>query len=176
LLAGKSPYPLLSWTALASGLVWAIPMKHFVAFHEFQAIYYFGIPLLFHGHAFAWLAARAPRLAPVASLAAALLFAVAVPHVSRTKVLQAQHARALTEDFRAIAAAVPPGALYHMERYHKNLVPPSHGVEYYLAGRIVAASRDAAPYRISTRRTAHPGILTPDNRLMFAFRVAEGQE
>ncbi len=174
--ASRSPFPLLSWTALSAGLVWALPMKHFVAFHEFQAIYFFGIPLVIHAHALAWLDSRRPRLATLATGCAALLFALACVHVTRTKVLQNQDARALTEDFRAITAVLPPGAVFFSESVHPNLAFPAHGVDYYMAGHPHARHRHMAPYRLHTRRDAYPELLTPGNRLMFAFRADGTQE
>ena len=167
-VAIKSPFPCLAWTAITSGFIWALPLKHFVAFHEFQSIYFVGIPLLLYGTLFGLLDRRLPAFVKIGTTAALLIFCTGSLHVTRNKVLTSGKARALTEDFRCIANLIPEGDPYCVTGSVPELLNPSHGTEFYLKGRIVTLPHDAT-YLIDHKQNRFGETLTPNNRYSFLF-------
>ena len=166
---------LLSALAL-SGLCWALPMRGFTAFHDFQSLFYVGFPLV----CFALLMHRlcGDRLVvPVAGLSACIfvLSTVQMRDVGHDE-QAARRQAAVLADFEAIRRQTIDAdrAIFVPEsKSRSSLDPPFgafHAAEYYLSGRPITYRHENADLRISRSLHAdHPGLLTPENRLIFLY-------
>ena len=172
--------PRILFATLASfGFFWALPMRPSTAFHNFEAIYYVGLPLVFF--TIALLLAR--RLSnrdgviAVASVAVAVLFAVSSFQMSRV-VYSAETARAtkaveqdllsireLTAEERVTALGLGGirGLLFHLAgnavHYYLNLVLTNGGYPPPTGPRFVVMR-----HRIDT-----DALITPRNRYIFLY-------
>ena len=91
-----------SFCLLALMLCWALPMKYFVFAHDFQAMFYVGVPLMLYGAAFRKIPASSKLLPIIAVLAAATLLAAEIRAVDEKIPLHAD-SRARFVPFQAIA-------------------------------------------------------------------------
>ena len=157
-----------------SGLCWAIPMRHFVAFHEFQSLYYIGIPLAL----FCVVGKLAQRLAPFglqALLGAALLILIfSVRDMNEAKAVAAREDTetvTLTADFQRIRDVVGEGRTIFIDGGGQSLGGPGHAVAFYLARNHFQERREGAQFLISALRSDDPGrpSLTPLNSRVFLY-------
>ena len=165
---------LLAALAL-SGFCWTLPMRHQSAFHDYDAVFYVGIPLTVFSLVF--LSVRSltgDRFVPVLTAIALAVFVLSslqmagVGHGPREAAAEAE----LMQDFEAIRDALGEGALY---------VPPGQRDEvaqerlrYFLAGSVILVPRQGrhrakAGFVILRHRDEGPALLTPDNRRMFLY-------
>ena len=166
---------LLSTLAL-SGLCWALPMRGFTAFHDFQSLFYVGLPLV----CLALLLHRlcSDRLSvAIAGLSACIFVFSAVQmrdvgHDEQTAHRQA----AILADFEAIRRTIDADqAIFVSELKPRSLHNSPYGAfyaaDYYLSGNPVTyTAQEEADLHVSYSRHAdRPGLLTPENRLIFLY-------
>ena len=165
---------ILLATLVLSGFFWALPMRHNTAFHDFESVFYIGVPLVL----FSMALSRLPRLfgdrlLVGLSAAALLVFVLSsyqmgrVGHGLRASEMQ-EEIVADFEHIRTIAEA---------ERSALDLIPDrlltGGAVNYYLAGRMIGHwwhDSFAYDFFVSHQRVAVPALLTPDNRRIFLYR------
>lgn len=165
------------FAALAlSGFVWAIPLRHNTAFHDFEALYYLGAPLVFWTVALTALS----RSLGAGFLRRAAALALAVFLFSHYRIAAygydaetAAYWRRVEADFAVIrpltaeAAVFYPGWLVRDRPLGtKNILP------YFLSGRVLvdrADRRADGDFALSTERRPGPALLTPDNREVFLY-------
>ena len=174
------------WAVLAlSGFCWALPMRHSVAFHEHEALFYIGIPLTF----FSLLLRRAQwilnnhRLALVSlSLVAGAAFVFSGARIARAGLdaAEAQFQREVLADFENIrkltkgkTIVVPPGMRY-MKRAHDKRLTAWPLTWYALTDRVILISshfekRKFGDVLLAPVRFDGPALLTPENRLAFLY-------
>ena len=175
---------LLLATLTAAGFCWAVPVRHNVASHEFESVFYIGIPLV--AFTLALLGARrvSPRrlsLSPyfaVAALVGFILSASALAGVGQSRAELAVEAQQMA-DYAAIRElADDRRAIYVPWPY----LVFSHGgarwaSAYFLAGQtlIYTDGVDAdqpwrdGDYLLLLTREDSPALLTPDNRYVFLY-------
>jgi hypothetical protein len=150
---------------LLSGFLWSFPMRHFVAFHDFQGIFYIGIPIIL----FAYASLLVPRRAQgAAMLATIVLFVLAVRSANAFKASIAPDADALTAEFQKIYDVLPRGHRVAMELDVQNylrsgMVP--YAVYFYLTGSYIVEDPQDAEYAVSDAPNRAGQALTSNRRV-----------
>ena len=175
---------LLAMTAVISGFCWAIPMYQYTIQHEFDALFYIGIPLFFYTLILLlireWLS---ERFMPLGSLSALLIFMVASYRISNVNIndeVVVRFHESVVEDFNIIRKLSEGGNVLvpigDTEEETVDFVQARYGLHYYLSGRVILfhnhscdQSLGEADFIIRTRREVVPGLLTPDNQMMFLY-------
>ena len=169
-------HKMLLATLALSGLCWALPMRHNTAFHDFEGVFYIGVPLVL----FSMGLSRLPRLfgdrlLVGLSAAALLVFVLSsfqmgrVGHDPRASEFQ----EAVVADFEHIRTIAEAGQSVFVPVSSRWFAGGWGTVNYYLSGRVIGRSwRDSFAYDffLSRQRVAVPTLLTPDNRHVFLYR------
>lgn len=172
LLAAASTRHRVLVTSLAlSGAVWAIPMRHFVAFHDFQSIYYVGIPMI----AFTAVLSRVEKWSRGSCVAlAGVALVVFLASTIQSNVAKARAAATgsniLTADFQRIDDIVGNGHTVFVAADSTVVGCGGHAADFYLAGRYLQPSEETAEFVISQFRSDGPTLLTPHNDRVFLYR------
>lgn len=155
---------------LLSGLFWTAPMKMHVAFHDFQTIFYIGIPICFYVFCCSSIAGRRLLFLSLALL----LFVSNVFFASLNKAAHQEDTAVISEEFDIIKPILPLGAKVYVK--DKDVFAkigedtgssPLHALDYYLAGCVYAAE-DHAEYIIALGRNYNDRIQT-DNKNINLF-------
>ncbi len=182
------PHRALFAALLAAGWCWAIPFRGQNAYHEFEAMFYLGFPLVLFALALLGLRRllgprRAALALPAAALAAAALFALSawdmggVGHDAAAAARQREVAadvpavRALAADRSVI---VKPGQILFPRHKHQTR-------NYYLAGSYLQIEPidseedwdDLPAYDFVLLGADFGASLTPDNRRLHLYRLAD---
>lgn len=178
LARGRSSMLLTS--LVLSGFCWTLPMRHDTAFHDFEALFQVGIPLVFFSQVLGWIHRRF-GIAPIAGLAVAATLCFLLSSLLMSRVGHDAEAAEFSEktmaDFEVIRRLTNgKKVLIAWPGGHRgNQQTPQ--VDYYLAGSIL--------YHHSRRRKLHglpfdfvvtplrvegANLLTPENRLIFLYK------
>ena len=179
--------PRLPAAALvASGFCWSLPMRHNTAMHDFEGLFYVGVPLVVFA-AGTSLASRLSRRAPACLAGAALLvFVLSAAEMSRVG-YDAEAAgvqEALMADFEVIRRMTEGARVYvpvgRDAVSQIRFAGARYAVNYYLAGSVIRYNNAAArriPCRpgfvVTRERVENAALLTPENRLMFLYDRAD---
>ncbi len=172
---------LLATLAIA-GFCWALPLRHSVIFHEFEAVFYVGIPLVFFAFIVLYLCKLSSRqsiAAVTVAIAALLLFALSSAEMSRighggsAATAEAE----MLQDFKVIRDIVGEGIVYlpleadPWSRQSDQFGGAPWALPYFLAGStiIIYVDRNLANFVIEREREPGPALLTPDNRRVFLY-------
>ena len=173
--------PRILFLTLASfGLFWALPTRNNTAFHDFEAIYYIGLPLVFFTIALL-LARRLTKrdgIIVVAAVVAALLFALSsfqMRHVghnaesARTMKAAAQDLRAIRELTEGeIVTVLNLGGSY---KWFFNRA--AHAMNYYLNSSIIEYSSLPLAahlgFVVMRERVDTDALITPQNQIFFLY-------
>ena len=186
--------PVLAALAV-SGLCWTIPMRHFVFAHDFQSLFYIGIPLVMWSAVLPLLLGASPlRRATVV----ALTLAVFIGSTVRMSGVGYDPARAdlsaeVMADFEVIrpltvgkGVFVSGGSDLHgisgrriMAKDSIEIALARSAIDYYLAGSRIdygykADRRPLADFILTNRREPEKqhALLTPDTRRVFLYERA----
>ena len=167
---------LLAALAL-SGLFWTLPMRNNVFIHEYEAVFYVGIPLTVFTLVFLCIRRLiSARFVPV--LVAATLPAFALSSVEMAGVgirgLAAAAEADLRRDFEVIRDLSGEGVLYipstpqRLPQYFRSKM------RYFLAGSVILLpgqrrQSELADFVLLHYREEGPALLTPNNRRMFLY-------
>ncbi len=159
---------LLLGSLILSMPCWALPMRHFVAFHDFQCMFYVGVTLTFFG-LLARLAARMSRSASIGlGIAAFLLFSLSSLHLAVIKVSgTGTEERERVADFQRIIDRVGRGHTVFVDGDYHTLGGAQHAVGFYLAGNYIQTLEQGAEFVLSGRRDPRRPLLTPENTRVF---------
>ena len=174
--------PRIPFATLASlGFFWALPMRHTTATHDFERIYYIGLPLVFFTVALL-LARRLTNrdgVIAAASVMALLLFTASSFQMSRAdrSAETAQLARDAEQDMLAIRELTTGDlvTILYIGGTHENFsawAGAVHAVDYYLSARLIryaylpAVEGGAVVMR---ERIDTDALLTPQNRQFFLY-------
>ena len=174
-------HKLLAMTALLTGFCWSIPMHSQSIPHGFDAAFYVGIPLLFY--TLVMLLIRKGTSDMLLAFCVALMVFVSssyrMGYTDRDDSVVEFH-ETVIEDFDVIRqftrgenTLVPTRNMY-TDIFE--FVRVRYGIHYYLTGGVVIfnkfecdSSLDKADFMIQARRDEGPGLLTPDNQMMFLY-------
>ena len=184
---------ILLATLVLSGVLWAVAMRNFAAFHSFESVFYIGIPLVLFSSGLAYLRRQVgsriiPGLATgtaagLATIAAALfiLSAYQVKGSGYDPAFAEFHAEVVA-DFEVIRELTPGKVVFVA-------VPPApetlklfagvrEGIHYYLSGSTLLFAPQESNYHradfvITGRREPGPALLTPGNKRIFLYDRAQ---
>ena len=179
--------PTILWATLVlSGFCWALPIRHSTAFHDFESLFYIGLPLvLFSLVLLAIHRLSGRRLVPGLSVAAILVFVLSTFEMAgsgyTTDVLELQNQKEEMADLnvvrkmtdgKVVFVDVPIFALLRFpgDPMKKDTVEYHR---FFLAGRTILfrpEKRRFADFFIGYHLPAK-GSLTPDNRWLFLYDV-----
>ncbi len=153
-----------------SAFFWMLPMRHFVAFHDFQSMFYIGIPLVFFllvmKYIFRYSGDRLVGSFAVASLLVFTLSAYQMSLVGHS----AESSEAMMADFEVIdniMDRMSGDAILISDRYRYE---DSHVADYYLSGNVLDYKGHPLTNLIVTRNhDGEFGLLTPNNQLVFLY-------
>ena len=198
MLARASRIPLLSFAV--SGFLWSILLIRSFIFHDFEAMFFIGVPLtlftLFLLYISQWLLDR--HMAALAFLAALIFVASGflMSQVGLSPAMSESH-RQTIEDFESIRNLTKTNDVVLVRaREHggqNGLGGARHAINYYLNGRIIVyekgeyayfnydyvyeesgASEFSYDFLVTGTRIDGPNLLTPENHRVFLYR-AEGE-
>ena len=172
--------PRILFVTLASfGFFWALPMRNTTAFHDFETIYYIGLPLVFFTIALLLARKVTNREGVVAavSVVALLLFAVSSFQMSRVgySAETAQTARDAEQDLITIRGLTAGDlvTVLPIGGDHKSLSGVAvHAVDYYLNTSLIRyrdLSSVEGGFVVMRERIDTDALLTPQNRYFFLY-------
>ncbi len=170
---------MLLATLLSAGFFWALPMRHNTAFHDFESVFYIGVPLaLFTVGLWRLRELAGGRLILGLSAAAMLVFVLSAFQVGRighdSQAIESQEA--VVADFERIRTIVEPGQSVYVPISRREFTGGAGGVSYYLAGRALGLYRHdglAYDFLVSRQRVDGPTLLTPENSRIFLYRTSD---
>ncbi len=174
------------------GLTWSLPMRAHSAFHDYDALFYVGVPLLCYGLAFGGIVTFMERLRIAPAAARTALIAVvmivfgssawAMAKVANYRPGDVQFQRDTAADFQTIRQVTAPGDSILIVRQPRTpltgLTGAVHGLNFYLSGRIIVrrtGKRRSRPhvgdydFVLADQRLDDPSLLTPGNRRVFLY-------
>ena len=169
-----------------SGFFWSLPMRHSVAFHDFESVFYIGVPLtLFSLILLHIRKLSGERLMARIAVAALLVLVFSSWQMNRSgqdAAGRAFHAEVM-EDFQAIRGGTEDGAIgVLLMGEQTRAVGASGALEYYLAQRPFLPLQHPPTSKLELGRLEvvdfivtnwrKPGVdtLTPQNRRFFLYR------
>ena len=180
-------------TLAASGICWALALRHNVVEHDYESVYYIGIPLTVFILALLYLRKLfRTRLAPFLAMAAAAVFIVSASQMAGV----GQHRQDLAADadqmadYAVIRSLVADGAAVYFPEHSgqsraKAVGGAAYAVSYFMAGKAliyadtnseVRPEEQPIAYLLLPLREDNPALLTPDNRRIFLYQWSPDAE
>ena len=172
-------HKMLLATLALSGFCWALPMRHNTAEHDFESVFYIGVPLVLFSMGLSCL----PRLFGsrlIVGLSAVALLVFVLSRFQMARVAQDRQASEIQEavvaDFERIRTIVEPGQSVFVAVSYRLFAGRGRAMNYYLWGRVIDRSWPGWPdsfaydFFVSRQRVAIPALLTPENRQIFLYR------
>lgn len=174
---------LLSMTALVFGFCWAIPMYRNTLQHEYDSIFYIGIPLVFYTLLLLFLKeCLGEGFVPLISVVSLLIFLLSSYRMGNTDRNEraVEFHKSMVEDFNAIRDFTKGKNVWLPIRNNAEeiieFIGARYGFHYYLSESNIIFTRsscdrrlDKVDYMIRTGRDDVPGLLTPNNRMAFLY-------
>ena len=169
----------LLWATLAlSGFCWTLPMRQTTIIHNFEALAYTGMVLVFFALALLWLHRLfGERL--IAGMAAAALLIFAHSGWRMAQLGQDAQERRLHEelmaDFETIRRMTKGRTVFVPRKaYDSSFSGTYMSTYYYLGGSILLSAtegdrRPLADFVVARKRMPGPALLTPGNRQVFLY-------
>lgn len=177
-----------------ASFLWAMPMRYSTAFHEYEAIFYIGVPAFFFT-LLSNLLSKIPNRIPLrlAVLTALIIMMISGAEVKKGDIEDASFHRAMISDNELIRTITQgenvliPVADSRAWQTSQNplyteLTGVQHGLDFYLSGSGIIfidelerfGDRVRYPkFTISRSRDDVPSLLTPDNQLMFLYGLTD---
>ena len=165
-------------TIVLAGFFWTIPMRNSAAFHQFESIFYTGIPLFLF--ALALIGARrlfGDRLLGAVTAVAAALFAISafqMSDVGNAFGLDEVYKEALA-DFETIRPLAEGKTVFVHQYPDKWMFSGAYrSTHYYLTGSVIlfipeSDRRALADLVVTRERKPGAALLTPNNRQVFLY-------
>ncbi len=181
---GLLHHRMLTLTLLVSGFLWTIPMRYNTIFHEYETVFYIGIPLGFVAILMVYVQRLFGNfLLPYLAILALLVFISSTYQASSIgqDEEEIRFHKAIIQDLEVIRS-ITRGENVHVpmeDSYspHIEFAGVRHGLDYYLSGSGIAFN-DTEPsirmrpprFMVKRERTEESySLLTPDNRLVFLY-------
>ena len=180
-----SPHKLLLGTFVVSGFCWTLPLRYHTISHDFTALFYLGVPLIFLSFIFLYIQKfLGQHFISTCALASLFLFILSSAEMagpaqnSSRSLIEAQELK----DFETIRKIVREGVVY-IPRYGtgSQLGRAQMLIRFFLAGstvefetftfwpRDLGGQRQLAEFLILRTRNESPALLTPENRQIFLY-------
>lgn len=191
-------YRLLIMTAVLSGFCWAIPWRYNVIIHDWEALFYVGLPLVIFALIFRFMRNLSNELFMVSISAIAVLIfgfsSLQMSSVSNSSRFSAEFHRTMVDDFNVIRRFTTGSSVLVPVTYadHSEVIEfdgTGYGLFYYLSGSTLVFDitgcnaykidftpdaykvdfvPDEVDFIIQTRRDM-PGLLTPNNQMVYLY-------
>ena len=165
------------WGTLAvAGFCWALPMRRTTAVHNYEAVYYVGIPLFLFALLMVWIGNRhGARVVRDLSVAAMAVFVASAFQMSQwggkvgAPSENESHA-ARVRDFEAIRAVTDGGTVF-IAQGHPKVWTDRLALQFYMHGNVFVWEYNwgKADFIVSGVRRDTDGPLTPDNQAAFLY-------
>ena len=171
-------HKLLLATLVLSGFCWALPMRHNTFAHDFESLFYIGIPLVFFVLALLYIRKlSSDRLIVGLSVAALLAFVMSNFQMGRVgyDTEAANVHAAVIADFAVIRRLTGGKTVFVSEREkirEKGFDDVSYSTLYYLHGSTIlndGDQRGRAEFLVTDERQEGRALLTPQNRRVFLY-------
>ncbi len=186
---------ILLATLVVSGFCWALPLRHSVAFHDFEAVFYIGIPLAAFSYILMYVR-KWTREWFISILAAAslCLFALSSSQMfgsaglvndNDAEDIGAAIEAEIIQDFEVIRDLVGEGSVYiPINHDDRSFAGAPFATSYFLAGAFINYRGDSygtkpplfverppelADFIVTPQRAHDAGLLTPHNRHRFLY-------
>ncbi len=185
-------HKMLLATLAISGFCWALPLRNSVAFHDFETVFYVGIPLVFFALITLYLRKLSSRQSIAAvAVAALLLFVLSAAEMARIGHDDGEAAAdaEMVQDFKVIRAIVGEGSVVSAPLEAKPWSSQADqfggapwAMPYFLAGNVIIYENirgdgNLVNFLIERHREDSPALLTPGNRRVFLYdrAIYDGQ-
>ena len=193
-----SHHKILLASLLASGFCWALPMHQTAALHNFESMFYIGIPLIFFTFCalgFLWICKLFDNRIVVvfsrffSTICSVFVFVFSTLYMSQVGygVEERRFHEKLSDDFNAVRKIMKSGIVLVRRKFHEDL--HSHGtmldpdivqfiIPYYLAGNVILDERerdfwDRADFMLKSKHERmSKALLTPENEFVFLYDKA----
>lgn len=164
---------LIDWRLTAalglSGAIWALGMRRFVAFHDFQAIFYIGVPLILYLALFQQTQVlHGARTSMALAFCSTLLFCFCAFQDGNAKSLERSAHEHRFMEFQKISERLPSGASVFVDGDRKMAGMAFRELDFYLIDT-KRVSKMKAEFVLSPNRNYNAQRLT-DNKLLNLFR------
>lgn len=163
------PHKNLIVLLFISSLVWAYPMRAFVAFHDFQSIFLIGAPVILLFPAVYYLYQQGANWVKYVLIFAACGFFLSGQYLyNQIRNKEAVELNVYTQDFQKILNVVPEKTNIYMDGIYRRIAGGRRSAEYYLSGRYFS-DLTVAKYVISNNPHYNECGLTPKNLKVYAY-------
>ncbi len=169
----KNEYNILIIFAL-SGFIWGFGMNHFTMFHDFQSIYYIGIPILIYGSIFSFIYNNFKNkkiVMIILLLLSILTFVNATYTFNNIKDQKSNRTNFITHDMQIIKDKVGEKSKVCVDGNVHKVCGGQHACAFYLSGNYLQKSFKQAgcDFVISNNRKYNNKPLSPQNKGVFLF-------
>ena len=170
---------MLLVTLVTAGFCWALPMRHNTFIHDYESVFYIGVPLVcFSMGLLCMHRLFGGRLLVGLSAAALLVFVLSSFQMGRVghDPQASEYQEAVVSDFEHIRTiAKADRSVFNPMSYH--VLGNWWTANYYLAGRMIgrqcSAWSDRYDFFVSHQRVDIPALLTPENRQIFLYHGSD---
>lgn len=169
-LKDRNPGNKVHLVMVFSGLIWAIPMRRFVALHEFQSMFYVGfvlsvyVLLLSHMNRTTWMVLAI-------DVAIALLVSISISNHLKTP---ASNVNQITAQFQNIRDHLPDNSKVYIDGDREKIVGFStHAIDFFLSGSRFT-TREEATYAVSRNPNFNGEKLTSNSEFNL-FKISSGR-
>lgn len=155
---------------LISGFIWAIPMKTFTAFHEFQSIFYVGIPIALYIIIGFYISPTSSKLISIFVL---MIFVSGIYQMNQSKEVISKIVNPVTSEFQNIYNHLPSGSKVYVDGDRDQIAIAKHAINYYLAGSYFTSLK-MADFVISENPDIKGEKLT-SNDTVNLYRITNGE-
>ena len=165
---------------MLAGFGWALVMRNQTAFHDFEALYYIGVPLAFWSLLLLFVSGHSSgvliRLACVPALVVFLVSGVRTVESGYDVWERDWHDR-LVRDFEEIRPITAGRTVFVPSRLYRSAAFGGSGAfSWYLAGSVLVEReihRGAADLALNDVRRPGPALLSSGNREVFLYRLGD---
>ena len=177
---------------LLAGFLWLLPLRNWSALHDFQALFYIGIPLAAFSLIMLYLRKRSGQyLATAFAVAALASFVVSAADMASVgqRYAEAEAEQEMMQDFAVIRSLVDDDGVVYVPsgRINPELGGAALASSYFLAGNVIVFDYSGYATRLARQIPEHraradyiiiplglpgPALLTPDNRRVFLYDQA----
>ena len=160
---------VLLLTLWASGFLWAYPMRGYTFSHDYQSIYYIGIPVILFYMIVNGVPKKMRAILPLILLLSVIVFIATNVEFNRSKAINAHKTNPVTYDFQNIINYTQGGNIFFIDGIMSEIAYGYHAVEFYLSGNYFTENKGFAEYIVSKNRNYNAFLLTPSNSKVFLF-------
>lgn len=166
---------MLMGTLVLFYILWAVVMRY-TATHEFEAMFFVGIPLTLFSTYLAKFASN--RLSIGIALTSLPIFVLSVYHISfiGSDDERARYVAEITDDFNAISQIVTDSTVYiHVWELDRYFAGERYAMQFYLSSNVIIFEsqghlREFADFVITRERIQESDLLTPENHHLFLYK------